>query len=686
MIRGCYKIGICCMILAQSVLYGQSISRHILALYDSGRSQTPTQNHVHANAEVILNHLGLVVDYWDIQDGLPGDQSMRQYRGVLTWFYENEMKNPEGYLTWASRQVDAGKRFVILGSIGAFKDKGTGVLLPPQKINKFAGKVGFAVGNSFTTDTRKVELVTKIPQMVEFERSLDHEFSNYGKYTLTRPGVKPYLVVRRQDQDNSESALVFTTANGGFAAAGYILYENPENFNKEWRLNPFRFFEEAFGLQGLPRPDVTTLNGMRIWCSHIDGDALISKSRVKPNTFCGEIIRDEILKKYEWPVSVSVIVSEVLRGEHFAEVARSIFKLDWVEAASHSYSHPFYWAKDFPDKDKYPYQHLPLPGYTFNIRSEVEESVRYIDKNLLPHGKKVKNFFWTGNCEPTPEAVKLCEKIGVNNINGGDTIFDKSNPSYTSVAPIGADVGGYRQIYAPNANENIYTNEWHGPYYGFKFVTQTFDNTESPVRIKPIDIYYHFYSGERWAALNALKKVIDESTIQDVAPIFISEYTQIALGFYKAAFERLSENTWKATDYGACRTIRFDNEPRFPDLDSSENVLGFRHYQGSLYIHLGPRDEASITLTDKKQTRAYLKLASHRVKKWLAYPDRVAFEADGFGKGDFTIANVVRNHKFKIIMVGRNTSTFDVESNPDGTLRFLHAMRGPTAVTLTALN
>ena len=91
-------------------------------------------------------------------------------------------------------------------------------------------------------------------------------------------------------------------------------------------------------LKGEPRPDVTTLNGLRVWSSHIDGDALISRSEVKPSTYCGEIIRDEILNRYKWPVSVSVVVGEVETDPKFENIARSIYRLDWVEAASHRVS------------------------------------------------------------------------------------------------------------------------------------------------------------------------------------------------------------------------------------------------------------------------------------------------------------------------------------------------------------
>lgn len=665
---------------------GQQVRRHVLALYDSKAGETPKENHVHMNAEVILNHLGCVVDYHDLQSGLPDDGSMQKYRGVLTWFYRNEMDAPVAYLRWATRQVQAGRRFVILGNIGAFMDRQTGKFLKIAKLNQFTNKLGFMIKTAnWTEEPSLIELVYKDPEMVEFERTLDYEVTQYEHYSVTVPGSKVYLKLRRNDQPDSESDLVFTTSHGGFAAATYVVYENNRTFNKKWRLNPFRFFEEAFGLRGLPRPDVTTLNGMRIWTSHIDGDALISKSEVKQDAYCGEVIRDEILKKYRWPTSVSVVVGEIIRGQQFADIARSIYEIDWVEAASHSHAHPFYWAEDYAGKEKYASRHLPIPGYTFNVRTEVIGSVKYINETLLPSGKKVRTFFWTGNCEPTPAAIKLCQKLGIHNINGGDSIFDGKNPSYTSVAPLGVEVGGYRQIYAPNSNENIYTNEWHGPYYGFKFVLETFRNTESPVRIKPINIYYHYYSGERWAALNALKKVLDETIILEVAPMFISEYTAIVQGFYSAQMTKVDSHTWRLSNYGECRTVRFDRSDAFPDLAHCQNVLGFMHYQGSLYVHLGGAPQAVVALTDVEPKKIYLEQGSHKIANWTAGQGRISFEATGYGKGEFVIANLSQDADYKIAMHDGKTSGLVQKSDMNGRLRFLHPMSGTISIRISKL-
>ena len=79
------------------------------------------------------------------------------------------------------------------------------------------------------------------------------------------------------------------------------------------------------------------------------------------------------------------------------------------------------------------------------------------------------------------------------NMNGGFTTISKAEPSLTLVAPLGIMKGDYYQIYAPMQNENVYTNLWNGPFYGFERVIETFEMTDKPLRFKPVNIYYHAY-------------------------------------------------------------------------------------------------------------------------------------------------------------------------------------------------
>ena len=85
-----------------------------------------------------------------------------------------------------------------------------------------------------------------------------------------------------------------------------------------------------------------------VCCSHTggrDGDGFANFSRLKAGQRSAEIIRDRILKKYPFPVTVSIIEAE-LRGlirtqrledaEPLQALAREIFALPNVEIASHS--------------------------------------------------------------------------------------------------------------------------------------------------------------------------------------------------------------------------------------------------------------------------------------------------------------------------------------------------------------
>ena len=92
-------------------------------------------------------------------------------------------------------------------------------------------------------------------------------------------------------------------------------------------------------------------------------------------------------------------------------------------------------------------------------------------------------------------------------MNGGDSRLDGEYPSYHYVAPLYRQHEGFYQIHSSNSNENTYTNLWSGPFGGYVNAIQTFANTDSPRRILPVNVYYHFYSGERQAALEALRIV-----------------------------------------------------------------------------------------------------------------------------------------------------------------------------------
>ena len=111
---------------------------------------------------------------------------------------------------------------------------------------------------------------------------------------------------------------------------------------------------------------------------------------------------------------------------------------------------------------------------------------------------------------------------------------DREWPSYTRVAPLMRQVGQHWQTYTSASNENLYTHLWTGPFYGFRHVIETFEGTERPRRVAPVNVYYHYYSGERVASLAALHHVHEWVLRQPLARLFTSEYLAIVEGFRTA--------------------------------------------------------------------------------------------------------------------------------------------------------
>jgi hypothetical protein len=211
---------------------------------------------------------------------------------------------------------------------------------------------------------------------------------------------------------------------------------------------------------------------------------------------------------------VSIIEGEVgARGLYAAMapqmegVARRIFALDHVEMASHTYSHPFFWADaELGRLREGRCMGLTIPGYRYDAQREIAGARDYIN-GLAPPGKKTRVVLWSGDTQPLETPVRLAYQAGLLNMNSGNTWISKAEPTLTLVGPIGMMKGEWFQTYAPMQNENVYTNNWTGPFYGFERVIETFEMTERPLRLKPVNIYYHTYIASKRASIASLHKV-----------------------------------------------------------------------------------------------------------------------------------------------------------------------------------
>ena len=183
-------------------------------------------------------------------------------------------------------------------------------------------------------------------------------------------------------------------------------------------------------------------------------------------------------------------------------------------------------------------------------------------------------FLWSGAALPGPDAMKEIAALKLWNMNGGACELPGDTPTLSQIPGLGRWVGGHLQVYAQAQNENVYTNEWTGPFYGFRDVIRMFRFSESPRRIKPINIYYHFYSGTKAASITALHEVYQYALGEDTLPIVVSEMVPKVDDFFRATMARQLDGTWEVRGMGALRTVRLDKRLGWPELEDSSGVVG----------------------------------------------------------------------------------------------------------------
>ncbi|MBN2895815.1 MAG: endo alpha-1,4 polygalactosaminidase [Campylobacterales bacterium] len=403
----------------------------------------------------------------------------------------------------------------------------------------------------------------------------------------------PLLQVQREDHNSTRAAI---TPWGGYVLEGGVSVGlNKQNL---WIVNPFEILQRALRLVPFPVPDPTTQNGRRLLFVHMDGDGIMNRAEWNPKRFAGEVLLDEIFQKYTIPLSISVIEAETASYGLFAKdsealeaIAKAIFALPHVEPASHTFTHPFFWrnVENGHLDDRY---HLAVSGYTFSIDREINGSLDYVNTRLATKEKQSRLIFWSGDCQPNEEVLAYMYQNDVLHINGGDTMVSNEQPWLSLIAPFGVPRGAYYQIFTAQQNENVYTNNWIGPFWGYQKAIQTFKLTDAPRRFKPINIYFHAYSGSKQASLGALKKVFDWAIKQETMPIYTSQFIPKVMDFYTLSIADTNDG-WTISGADALKTVRLPTEVSV-DIAHSEGIAGIKAHESGRYVHLSPQSNHFI--------------------------------------------------------------------------------------------
>jgi len=571
-----------------------------------------------------LNYLGYVPEYVDAHQ-LPEYTLKGRYAGVVVWLTKvTPASERQKLLAWLGKQADDKVPFALFN--------------PPTTL--LDTPLGKSLGLTLKypqPSTAAIEIIQQDAAMA-FERSPKPELDDFVALSLSQG--RPLLTLK---QGSTQQVAAAVMPWGGYVIEPYAVITLPGNSGNRWVIDPFDFLQQALQLPAMPVPDVTTETGRRMLMVHMDGDGFISRSELPGNPIAGEMVRDRVVSKYPIPMTISVVEAEISPQGLYSgmsalaeKVAQDIFRAPHVAIASHSYSHPFIWSKASAGDANEGYN-LRLPGYRFDLQREIEGSIRYIEQRLAPAGKKVEIFFWTGDCVPGSDALAMTRKAGVFNMNGGDTVATRSAPTVTEVAGLGLPRTGGFQVFAPNQNENVYTNNWQGPFYGFERVIETFEFTEKPRRLKPINIYFHTYLTTKSGGMKSLDKVFAYALSQEITPVFVSEYARKVLDFQQLAVAQ-TPTGWRVRGASDLRTLRVPASLGFPDMNKSTAIAGYRTGQTDSYLHLG-RDTADLVLQSTEPASLRLESANARVESFEPTAQGYRWVLEGNVPLAFTLAH-----------------------------------------------
>ncbi|GMU52120.1 MAG: hypothetical protein AMXMBFR33_12660 [Candidatus Xenobia bacterium] len=695
------------------------LKRRVLCFYQRSNRETSVVNALHQQGETVLNYLGLVVDYRAIEDGLPGDAEMEPYRGILTWWSGSSLPDAQAYNEWLLRQIQAGRKVVLMGGIGSTADStlkgqadpGPALAALGFKLTPSATQSAVRAGNSeLGLPARTGEITFMDPKVCNYERSLTQNNEDLRKLDwpilkLEDPAGKTYLRVK---DPRGESDVVAVSSRGGVAMGNFPCYAPiaqplrseslPPDANASqyaaaersqattWQIDPFIFFAAAFQTDELPKPDLSTLNGSRLFWAHVDGDAAGGMSHIDRSTLNSEMLYREIFTKYSLPFTVSYISDDMLKRAkpYYArdlDAARRIQSLPNVDTASHTTAHPFDWVKGdnflTPDR-KLARQPPSIPG-------EITAAVDFTNQLITPREKPTRLLLWTGLCNPTPEAVALTDALGIANMNGGNPIYDSNLPYIAGVYPVYSDVGeGRIQYHTAAAGDFYYTHSWTRNFDGMKELVDYYQKTEKPYRLRPMNAYFHFYLAEKQPGLDGLKAAFDYVLKQDFAPIFAADYVPIVKDFITMRYGRAVDGSLVVHNQGPLRTIRLDGVKQAVDLNRSQGVIGFVVEGNSLYVHLEEGSKHRIFLQDPAPSKTYLVKGSHYIDGWRLTNQGVSFRFQGTGPAFFTLANLAPNASYRVSVGGLGSQT--LKSDAQGRLTWrgtLTAFRGTYPVEVS---
>jgi polysaccharide biosynthesis protein PelA len=612
--------------------------------------EAPLQDAARELLQMPSDWLGLRLVRHGVDREAPPDLDPTRVLAVGTWF-ENDVQVPTWVWPWLERQPRQLKK-LHFGSIAPLcRDDGG------EALRSWLRRCGLGFDTTQIADPTRIE-IEWAAGIEPFESQPVYERLHHGPWSLGGEN-RVWLATRDLGRARHARHPVVSGPWGGIALQPWFARVGGAANDRRLYVDPFAFLTAALALGSTPVPDPCVRFGRRLFVLHVDGDGFESVSTVEAKKSCGEVFRDRIVDRWQVPMTVSFIVAGLtdrLHPEAPTErmlLARDILARPWVEAASHSVLHPLNWRERLHPRSLprsvvwYP----ELNGFAHDMAAEVRESISFIDRWLLPEGKRCRVMLWSGAANPDEPALAAAAAAGCWNLNGGLFRWDSLHDSVGFVSGHGVKIGEQFQVFAGAPNENVFAGFFTTMPGAFQHVDQTIANTGRDRILKPANVYVHFYSAEHPARLRALETLLARWLDQEaVFPAPASTYCGAVDDCQRRCTIVRSERGFLLSGFEHCRTVRFDGEAPAIDWTKSRGLAGWCTLQGRTFVHLAAADAEIALLPAGTASVAppHLAEADHELAAIELQPGAVRFDSLSAQRRSVRLAGWPPEHELTI--------------------------------------
>jgi hypothetical protein len=487
-------------------------------------------------------------------------------------------------------------------------------------LNNLLRNIGLQHLGDTVAPTRGVKIAHKDPQLVEFECHLDPVLPDYPVIEPIDSKLRIGLSVEIFSRARSvSSTLVSTSPRGGFAALNYeFCHQKAPTHQGRWLINPFEFFTDAFGREAFPIPDITTISGRRLYFGQMQSQGWMAESQIERY-------------RQTKTVAAEVVLRELV--EPFPSLPMTL---------------------DLRDSD------LQRPG-----------NLQHREPGLHATSVAIKDALLAKPQVDRPGLLALGTKLS------------RYDLAYPSIANLSATVspGPSLVFYTPTGDETSYAEDARLQPSDISRLGETLRYTETPRRLKGVNINFHAYAGLHSSTLRAVKTLLQDAATMRLTPVTAGHYARVAQGFFTSRIMALGPLRWQINDRGTLNTVRFERSSELElDLEASSGVLGESRHRNALYIALDESSaEPTIVLrTVGKRAGAavegeqwMLSDSNWRVRRLVSSTCYVSFEAQGFGDGEFSwrLAAPIKR-RIRVIRGGSDIWQGHAIADADGRLHF----------------